>query len=84
MELSYFPAIWGYLSLEDSHLITCFCLYREKLAVARLQREVAQRTSQGAMVSFGSSPFLSFSCPESSGSKTIQYQQSMWKPNICL
>lgn len=48
----------GYLRPENSHLIMCFCLSREKLAVARLQREVAQRTSQGAMVSFGSSPTL--------------------------
>lgn len=36
----------------------CFCSPREKLAVARLQREVAQRRSEGAMVSAGWSLLL--------------------------
>lgn len=38
-------------TLRTVKLIMCFCFSREKLAVARLQREVAQRTSEGAMVS---------------------------------
>uniref|UniRef100_A0A7N9CW67 NCK associated protein 5 n=1 Tax=Macaca fascicularis TaxID=9541 RepID=A0A7N9CW67_MACFA len=36
-------------TLRTVKLIMCFCFSREKLAVARLQREVAQRTSEGAM-----------------------------------
>lgn len=48
-----FPSYVVLLSSGNSYLITCFCLSREKLAVARLQREVAQRTNQGAMVSLG-------------------------------
>ena len=38
---------------KDGQLIMYICFSREKLAVARLQREVAQRRSEGAMVSAG-------------------------------
>ncbi|XP_047400807.1 nck-associated protein 5 isoform X3 [Sciurus carolinensis] len=52
--------------LEEQHR----SLWREKLAVARLQREVAQRTSEGAMVSPDwSLCILNPSCPEVSDFK---------------
>lgn len=38
---------------KNGQVIMRFCFSREKLAVARLQREVAQRRSEGAMVSPG-------------------------------
>lgn len=53
-------------AVENELLFTGFSFRREKLSVARLQREVAQSKSEGAMVSCAYSPLCN-SCLTASG-----------------
>lgn len=73
------PPRWGsgafFLPVKNELLFTRFSFHREKLSVARLQREVAQSKSEGAMVSCGNS-LLCDSCLTTSGLRCVM---SCWR-----